>query len=89
LACGIFASLGPRNVYKDILNNIVILIGHVVTKNKVEQMAYEAMFATSLPEFIKPIQTSSPLVLRPVLMQTSHDMWGPSALMLNSAKTPN
>jgi hypothetical protein len=30
LACGILASLGPRNVYKDMLNNMVSLIDHVV-----------------------------------------------------------
>jgi hypothetical protein len=29
-ACGIFASLGPRNVYKDMLNNMVSHIDHVV-----------------------------------------------------------
>jgi hypothetical protein len=30
LACGILASLGPRNVYKDMLNNMVSSIDHVV-----------------------------------------------------------
>jgi hypothetical protein len=30
LACGILASLGPRNVYKDMLNNMVSPIDHVV-----------------------------------------------------------
>jgi hypothetical protein len=30
LACDIFASLGPRSVYKDMLNNMVSLIDHVV-----------------------------------------------------------
>jgi hypothetical protein len=30
LACGIFSSLGPKSVYKDMLNNMVSLIGHVV-----------------------------------------------------------
>jgi hypothetical protein len=30
LACDIFASLGPRSVYKDMLNNVVSLIDHVV-----------------------------------------------------------
>jgi hypothetical protein len=29
LACGILASLGPRNVYKDMLNNMVSPIDHV------------------------------------------------------------
>jgi hypothetical protein len=29
LACVIFASLGPRNVYKDMLNNMVSPFGHV------------------------------------------------------------
>jgi hypothetical protein len=35
-----FASLGPRNVYKDMLNNIVSLIGYVawITKIKLEHM---------------------------------------------------
>jgi hypothetical protein len=30
LTCDIFASLGPRSVYKDMLNNVVSLIHHVV-----------------------------------------------------------
>jgi hypothetical protein len=30
LACGILASLGPRNVYNDMLNNMVSPIDHVV-----------------------------------------------------------
>jgi hypothetical protein len=30
LACDILASLGPRNVYKDMLNNMVSPIDHVV-----------------------------------------------------------
>jgi hypothetical protein len=30
LACGIFASMGPINVYKDMLNNMVSPIDHVV-----------------------------------------------------------
>jgi hypothetical protein len=34
LACRIFASLGLRNVYKDMLNNIVSLIDHVVMKHQ-------------------------------------------------------
>jgi hypothetical protein len=34
LACGIFASLGPRNVYKDMLNNIVSPIDHVVMNHQ-------------------------------------------------------
>jgi hypothetical protein len=48
LACGILASLGPRNVYKDMLNNKVSLIDHVVMNRKInlELMAYRVMFAT-------------------------------------------
>jgi hypothetical protein len=34
LACGIFASLGPRSVYKDMLNNMVSLIDHVVMNHQ-------------------------------------------------------
>jgi hypothetical protein len=34
LACGILASLGSRNVYKDMLNNIVNLIDHVVMNHQ-------------------------------------------------------
>jgi hypothetical protein len=34
LACGIFASLGPRNVYKDMLNNMVSPIDHVVMNHE-------------------------------------------------------
>jgi hypothetical protein len=30
LACDIFTSLGPRSVYKDMLNNVVSPIDHVV-----------------------------------------------------------
>jgi hypothetical protein len=34
LACGILASLGPRNVYKDMLNNMVSPIDHVVMNHQ-------------------------------------------------------
>jgi hypothetical protein len=34
LACGILASLGPRNVYKDMLNNTVSPIYHVVMNHQ-------------------------------------------------------
>jgi hypothetical protein len=34
LACGIFASLGPRNVYKEMLNMLVSLIDHVVMNHQ-------------------------------------------------------
>jgi hypothetical protein len=34
LACGIFASLGPRNVYIDMLNNMVSTIDHVVMNHQ-------------------------------------------------------
>jgi hypothetical protein len=34
LACGIFASMGPRNVYKDMLNNMVSPIDHVVMNHQ-------------------------------------------------------
>jgi hypothetical protein len=34
LACGILASLGPRNVYKDMINNIVSPIDHVVMNHQ-------------------------------------------------------
>jgi hypothetical protein len=38
----------PRNAYKDMLNKLVILLImlSLITKIKLEQMAYEAMFAT-------------------------------------------
>jgi hypothetical protein len=34
LACRIFASLGPRNVYKDMINNMVSPIDHVVMNHR-------------------------------------------------------
>jgi hypothetical protein len=34
LECGILASLGPRNVYKDMLNNMVSPIDHVVMNHQ-------------------------------------------------------
>jgi hypothetical protein len=34
LACGMLASLGPRNVYKDMLNNMVSTIDHVVMNHQ-------------------------------------------------------
>jgi hypothetical protein len=34
LACGILASLGPRSVYKDMLNNKVSPIDHVVMNHQ-------------------------------------------------------
>jgi hypothetical protein len=34
LACGILASLGPRNVYKDMLNNMVSPVDHVVMNHQ-------------------------------------------------------
>jgi hypothetical protein len=34
LACGIFASMGIRNVYKHMLNNLVSLIDHVVINHQ-------------------------------------------------------
>jgi hypothetical protein len=34
LACGILASLGPRNVYKDMLNNMVSPVDHVVMRHQ-------------------------------------------------------
>jgi hypothetical protein len=34
LACGILASLGLRNVYKDMLNNMVSPIDHVVMNHQ-------------------------------------------------------
>jgi hypothetical protein len=34
LACGILTSLGPRNVYKDMLNNMVSPIDHVVMNHQ-------------------------------------------------------
>jgi hypothetical protein len=34
LACDTFASLEPRSVYKDMLNNVVSLIDHVVMNHK-------------------------------------------------------
>jgi hypothetical protein len=48
LACGIVASLGSRNVYKDILNNVVSPIDRVVMnhQNQTRKMAYKTIFAT-------------------------------------------
>jgi hypothetical protein len=34
LACGILASLGPRNVYKDMLNNMISPTDHVVMNHQ-------------------------------------------------------
>jgi hypothetical protein len=34
LACDIFESLGPRSVYKDMLNNVVSPIDHVVMNHQ-------------------------------------------------------
>jgi hypothetical protein len=34
LTCGIFASMGPRNVYKDMLNNMVSPIDHVIMNHQ-------------------------------------------------------
>jgi hypothetical protein len=34
LACGILASLGPRNVYKDMLNNMVSPNDHAVMNHQ-------------------------------------------------------
>jgi hypothetical protein len=47
LACDIFAFLGLGNVYKDMLNNMINLIGHLswIAKIKLEQTTYEAIFA--------------------------------------------
>jgi hypothetical protein len=47
-ACDIFASMGPRNAYKDMLNNMVSLIDHVVInhQNQTQTNGIEAMFAT-------------------------------------------
>jgi hypothetical protein len=51
LACGILASLEPKNVYKDMLNNMVSPNDHVVMNHqiKLKLMAYGAMFATISP----------------------------------------
>jgi hypothetical protein len=38
LACGILASLGLRNVYKDMLNNVVSLIDHVVYTSLLKEL---------------------------------------------------
>jgi hypothetical protein len=48
LACGILTSLGPRNVYKDMLNKMVSPIDHVVMnhRNQTRTNGYEVMFAT-------------------------------------------
>jgi hypothetical protein len=34
LACDIFASLGPRSVYKDMLNNVISPVDHVVMNHQ-------------------------------------------------------
>jgi hypothetical protein len=51
LVCGTFASLGPRSVYKDMLNNMVSLIDHVVMnhQNHTRTNGNGAMFATISP----------------------------------------
>jgi hypothetical protein len=43
--------MGPRNAYKDMLNNMVSPIDHVVINHqiKLEEMTYEAMFAKTIP----------------------------------------
>jgi hypothetical protein len=41
LACGIFASLEPKNVYKDILNNMVSLFDHVVMNHQNHTQRHE------------------------------------------------
>jgi hypothetical protein len=42
--------MGPRNAYKDMLNNLVgpIIMWWLITKIKLGQKAYGAMFATIL-----------------------------------------
>jgi hypothetical protein len=54
LACGILASLGPRNVYKDMLNKwlVPLIMLSWITKFKLELMAYEATFSTISPFFV-------------------------------------
>jgi hypothetical protein len=54
LACGILASLGPRIVYKDMLNKwlVTLIMFSWITKFKLELMAYEAMFSTISPFFV-------------------------------------
>jgi hypothetical protein len=57
LACGILASLGPRNVYKDMLNNMVSPIDHVVmnhqnqtrTNGKWGHVRYNLVLGRSIP----------------------------------------
>jgi hypothetical protein len=57
LACGVFASMGPRNVYKDMLNNMVSPIDHVVmnhqnqtrTNGKWGPVRYRPLFGTLFP----------------------------------------
>jgi hypothetical protein len=53
LACGILAlivvtSMGPINAYKDMLNNMVRPIDHIVMnhQNHIRTLGYKAMFAT-------------------------------------------
>jgi hypothetical protein len=51
LACDIFASMGPRNAYKVMLDNTVSLIVCVRMnhQNQLEQMANGTIFATNIP----------------------------------------
>jgi hypothetical protein len=46
----IITSMGPRNAYKDMLDNVVSLIACVSMnhQNQLEQMANGAMFATKM-----------------------------------------
>jgi hypothetical protein len=55
LACNIFASLGPRSVYKDILNNVVSPNDHIVTnhQNQTELIANGAMLAIEAPTAVE------------------------------------
>jgi hypothetical protein len=48
--------MGPRNAYKDMLDNLVSPITYVVMnhQNKLEQMANGAMFATQGPKWSTP-----------------------------------
>jgi hypothetical protein len=65
LACDIFASLGPRSVYKDMLNNMVSPIDHVVMnhQNQTRTNGTWAMFPTIFPFLVIYDNTSKASII--------------------------
>jgi hypothetical protein len=77
----VVTSVGPRNAYKDMLDNVVSLIACVSMnhQNQLEQMTNGAMFATPPPISLMtrlPRSPGSTLVLR-LCQQTVHDFISP------------